>query len=80
MTILEIEYYEYKKDILLYGKTISKEALKKQLEEIEMIYDRENDNFIDLLCIRYGWSVLETKELPDYIYDRDTGMFLKQDR
>ena len=47
MTILEIEYYEYKKGIFLYSKTISGEALKKQLKEIEMIYDRENDNFID---------------------------------
>lgn len=43
-----------------------------------MIYDRENDNFIDLLCIRYAWSVLEINEFPDYIYDRDTGMLLKQ--
>ncbi len=76
MTILEIEYYQ--KDTLLWGKKISKAVLKKQLEEVEIIYDHEEDNFIELLCRNYGWAVLQTKEAPDYIYDRDTGMLLEQ--
>lgn len=78
MTILEIEYYQ--KDTLLWGKNISKAVLKKQLEEIEITYDHEEDNFIELLCRKYGWTVLQTKESPDYIYDRDTGMLLEQIR
>ena len=35
MTILEIEYYEYKKGIFLYSKTISGEALKNNLRKLK---------------------------------------------
>ena len=73
--IIEIEYY--KGDTLLFGKVKSTAELKKQLDYIEAIYDRETDNFIELLCRNYQWSVLETYEKPDYIYDRDVEILSK---
>lgn len=71
MTILEIEYY--KGDTTLYGKSIQRSELNKQLNEIENAYDREQDNFTELLCTRFEWCVFETEERPDYVYDRDVG-------
>lgn len=67
--ILEIEYY--KGDTLLFGKVRNTAELKEQLDNIQNIYDRVADNFIELLCRDYQWSVLGTYEKPDYIYDRD---------
>ena len=67
--VIEIEYY--KGDTLLFGKVRNTVELKEQLDDIQVIYDRVTDNFIELLCRNYQWSVLETDEVPDYIYDRD---------
>ena len=67
--VIEIEYY--KGDTLLFGKVRNTVELKEQLDDIQVIYDRVTDNFIELLCRNYQWSVLETYEVPDYIYDRD---------
>ena len=67
--VIEIEYY--KGDTLLFGKVRNTAELKAQLDNIQAIYDRVTDNFIELLCRNYQWSVLETYEVPDYIYDRD---------
>ena len=44
--VIEIEYY--KGDILLYGQKISFKEFKKQIENIESFYDRNEDNFIAL--------------------------------
>ncbi|MGN1032249.1 MAG: hypothetical protein ACI4PU_02195 [Intestinibacter sp.] len=71
MTIVEIEYY--KGDILLYGRKIDKSELKSQIREIEACYDRDVDNFIELFCRRFGWTIFETEDIPDFIYDRDIG-------
>lgn len=71
--IIEIEYH--KGDILLTGKPRGAAALKRQLAEIERLFDRENDNFTELLCRRFGWTRIQTNELPDITYDRDTGNF-----
>ena len=49
--VIEIEYY--KGDTLLYGKMNNFVELKKQIDYIESIYDRETDNFIELLCRTY---------------------------
>lgn len=73
--IIEIEYY--KGDTLLYGKVKNTAELKKQLDHIQVIYDRATDNFVELFCRNYQWSVLETCENPDYIYDRDTERLIK---
>ena len=73
--ILEIEYYKY--DTHLIGKTASISELKKQLEETETLYDKENDNFIELFCRMFCWSVIDTDELPDYVYDRDAKLLYK---
>lgn len=67
--ILEIEYY--KKDTLLSGKSRSFAELKKQLEITEILHDSETDNFVDMLCRNYDWTIIETDALSDYIYDRD---------
>lgn len=68
--IIEIEYY--KGDTLLKGQIISFEEFKKQIKEIESIYDRKEDNFILLLCRRYNWSIVNGNLKPVYVYDRDT--------
>lgn len=67
--IVELEYYQG--DTLLSGKQISYAEFLKQLRKIESDYDREQDNFIALLCRRYGWTIIETLENPVYVYDRD---------
>ena len=69
MRIIKIEYY--KGDTLLFGKIKNTAELKRQLEEIETDYDRNTDNFVELLCRRFQWTILETDETPDYTYDRD---------
>lgn len=73
--IIEIE--SYMGDTLLYGKVKNTSELKKQLDSIEVVYDRVTDNFVELLCRRYQWSVLEAGEKPDYTYDRDIGRLRK---
>lgn len=73
--IVEIEYY--KGDVLLTGKPRGAAELKRQFAEAEMLFDRENDNFTELLCRQFGWAVIQTDEPPDYVYDRDTGIFRK---
>lgn len=67
--ILEIEYY--KGNTLLYGKSASFAELKKQLETTENIHDTETDNFTEMLCRNYKWTVIENDVFPDYVYDRD---------
>lgn len=76
--IVEIEYY--KGDILLMGKPRGMTVLKRQFAEIEGLFDKENDNFTELLCRRFGWEVIQTDEPPDYIYDCDTGIFSEAKR
>ena len=68
--ILEIEYY--RGDIRLIGKTENISELKRQLTETENLYDKETDNFTELFCRMFHWSVTDTDEIPDYVYDRDT--------
>ncbi|MDE6425409.1 MAG: hypothetical protein K2K89_04635 [Ruminococcus sp.] len=74
--ILEIEHY--KKDTLLSGKSVSFFELKKHLETTENIHDYETDNFIEILCRNYGYIIIETDIMPDYIYDRDAGKLYKK--
>ncbi len=74
--IIEIEYY--KKDTLLSGKSRSCCELQNQFAATEFMYDKETDNFIELLCRNYGWTVIETDILPDYVYDRDVQKLYKQ--
>lgn len=73
--IIEIEYF--KGDTLLYGKNIDALELKKQLVHTEISYDKTEDNFISLLCRRFDWTVLNTNDMPDFRYDRDTGLLFK---
>ncbi len=75
MMIVEIEYY--KGDVLLYGNKILPHALKNQLIEIENSYDKTQDNFIDLFCRRFGWTILYTDVVPDFTYDRDTRVLME---
>ena len=68
--IVEIE--SYKGEVILYGKNIGEIELRKQIREIETTYDKDIDNFVELLCRNFGWNIAEADELPDYTYDRDT--------
>ncbi|MBR1554202.1 MAG: hypothetical protein IJ644_02275 [Oscillospiraceae bacterium] len=73
--ILEMEYYKH--NTRLIGKTEDISELKRQLKETETLHDKENDNFTELFCRISGWSVTDTEELPDYVYDRDTKQLYK---
>ena len=73
--ILEIEYY--KEDTQLIGRPREYSELKKQLDEAEKLYDRKNDNFVDLLCRMFDWDKIETFVRPDYVYDRDLSKLLR---
>ena len=67
--ILEIEYY--KGDVFLTGKNISELSLRKQIEYVHKKFDREHDNFTELLCRCFNWEILSYDGIPDYTYDRD---------
>lgn len=68
--VVEIEYY--KGDTLLYGTKVSFSEFVNQIKEIEKIYDREEDNFVALLCRLYSWNAANAAiEGAEYIYDRD---------
>lgn len=67
--VIEVEYY--KGNTLLYGKKIPFRVLKHQINVIENIYDREEDNFVDLLCRMYSWTVGGEEAEVVYVYDRD---------
>ena len=41
------------------------------MSTIEKLYDREEDNFIALLCRVYRWIVFKEEVDPEYVYDRD---------
>ena len=69
--IIEIEYF--KGDTFLCGKRVTFGKLREQIKDVEQIYDRQEDNFIELLCRMYGWTVISEDEDPEYTYDRDVG-------
>ena len=73
--VIEIESYQG--DIKLYGYVLLQRELRKQIDTVEELYDRGTDNFVALLCRLYGWTETDMPDIPDYIYDRDTGKLLK---
>ena len=72
-----IEIESYQGDIKLYGSVPSGRELREQIDMAEGLQDRENDNFIALLCRMYGWMETEISDTPEYIYDRDTGRLMR---
>ena len=76
--MIEIEYYKY--DIFLLGKRRSRDVLLKELEEVERDHDKNEDNFTELLCKKYGWVMIDkaqNPESPEYTYDRDIGKLVE---
>ena len=67
--VIEIEYYKY--DTKLIGGEISFPDLNRFVMQAEKLCDRENDNFERILCSLIRFDIIETDELPDYVYDRD---------
>lgn len=67
--VIEIEYY--KGDTLLYGSKVSFVTFKNQIKTIENLYDKEEDNFVALLCRMFNWEVNRDGAEPQYVYDRD---------
>lgn len=67
--VVEIEYF--KDDVLLTGAYLTFEEFIHQIKTIEDIYDTTEDNFIDLLCHIYNWSICREQLKPYYVYDRD---------
>lgn len=73
--VIEIEYY--KGDTLLYGPKVSFEAFRSQVKTIERLYDKQEDNFVALLCRMYDWEVFRDEVQPQYVYDRDVQKCVK---
>lgn len=67
--IVEIEYY--KGDTLLQGQDISFEEFQMQIKTLEKCYNKSEDNFVELLCSMYHWTVVENGQQAAYVYDRD---------
>ena len=79
--VLELEFYFYEKSRFLNGKSVSYRELFKQIQFVEGIYDREHDNFLELMCRCFGWDEIENYAvLPDYTYDRDTEKIIRHSR
>lgn len=79
--ILELEFYFYGKSRFLKGKRISHGELIKQIQFVEGLYDREHDNFLELMCRCFGWNEIGTYGgLPDYTYDRDTEIIVRHSK
>lgn len=51
--VLQLEFYFYEKDRFLYSKSVTYDELLKQIQSVEEIYDREHDNFLELMLIRH---------------------------
>ena len=76
--VLQLEFYLYEKDRFLYSKSVTYDELLKQIQSIEEIYDREHDNFLELMCRCYGWNEIKNfKDVLDFTYDRDTEMLIR---
>ena len=67
--ILKLEYFN--KDTFLNGKNTPFCELQKQLNETEHLCDAEYDNFTALFCRMFQWDIVDSDDLPDYVYDRD---------
>lgn len=67
--VIEIEYN--KGDTILYGAKVSFAEFAAQINVIENLYDRAEDNFVALLCRAYNWNVVKGEMKPQYVYDRD---------
>ena len=78
--LMYLEIESYTGDCVLYGRRVPLGELKKQLRETEQQYDRSSDNFVALLCIRYGWQPAADPESAESActYDRDTGQLLRR--
>ena len=74
--ILCIEYW--KGDTFLTGSKIPVSVLRQQLNIVETLFDKVEDNFVPLLCRMYGWNYVDDAEsiFPDFTYDRDTGILI----
>ena len=76
--VLQLEFYFYEKDRFLYSKNVTYDELLKQIQSVEEIYDREHDNFLELMCRCYGWNEIKNfEDVPDFTYDRDTEMLIR---
>lgn len=69
--IIGIEYWKYDKDILLIGGSKTAFELKRCFEQVESIYDRDTDNYVELFCRMFNYEIIESDEIPEYIFDRD---------
>lgn len=70
--IIEIEYY--KGDATLYGKRLDMRSLHRLLKEAEKCVCGNSCCLTDMLCRYYGFEKVYTDKLPDWVYDRDTGL------
>ena len=73
--IIEIEYYKH--DTKICGGNISFSELNKNIIQAEKNCDIQEDNFVRVLCDMIHFDVIETDEVPDLVYDRDTKNFYK---
>lgn len=75
--IIEIEYY--KGDVKLHGKRLDARSLKRLLKSAESVCDDDGD-LAETLCVYFGFERIAANTLPDWVYDRDTGMLFAPER
>ena len=66
----------WKGDTYLTGEKRSLAELRNQIRDVERLYDRNEENFVPLMCRMYNWEVIFVGSdiVPDYTYDADTGL------
>ncbi|MDE6727435.1 MAG: hypothetical protein K2J80_05795 [Oscillospiraceae bacterium] len=78
--IIEIEYY--KGDVKLHGKRLDARSLKRLLKSAESVCSDAGDggDLAETLCVYFGFERIAANMLPDWVYDRDTGMLYAPER
>ena len=72
-SIIDIISNLYDGDIRLYEPA---ETVPDTIH-VQCTFDRENDNFAELLCRYFDWSIISYYGIPDYTYDRDVEKLIR---
>lgn len=79
--LIKIEHYT--RDVMLFGLALSEDDVRKELADVERMRKADpNAELASLMHKKYGWGVVDMDEwnktwkdeIPDWIYDHDTGL------
>lgn len=68
-----VEIESYLGDIKLEIPFVTRENFEIHVKTVERLYNPAKDNFVDLLCEKYGYKLIAySKSIqPEFVYDRD---------